>query len=366
MLLKTLDRNHPFKDGVPGRSWLSAFLIRHPELSERIAQNLTMSRASISESSIRNWFSEVKKELILKLLLNIEASRVFNGDESAFMLAPKSQKVFVKKGEKCVYNIIQNDDKECLTTLFVASASGDLAPPLVIFSYKRVPNSIRENMPEGWAAGKSDNGWMNGENFYEYIANIFYPWLVENKVKFPVILYIDGHSSHLTMAVSDFCREKQIILIALHPNATHVLQPLDVSFFHPLKVAWRKVVTDWRMKNNGNKITKENFAKLLKSAIDTLDIKTIMKNGFKTTGLYPFSADAVNYNKLRNKTTGNGGPDDAEPQNDDHNALSVMEKYIDPITLRRFEEVGVDEEWHGDLEDSSLFLVWKSMKSNFL
>jgi len=46
-------------------------------------------------------------------------------------------------------------------------------------------------MPEGWAAGKSDNGWMNGENFYEYIANIFYPWLVENKVKFPVILYID-------------------------------------------------------------------------------------------------------------------------------------------------------------------------------
>jgi len=168
------------------------------------------------------------------------------------------------------------------------------------------------------------------------------------------------------MAVSDFCREKQIILIALHPNATHVLQPLDVSFFHPLKVAWRKVVTDWRMKNNRNKITKENFAKLLKSAIDTLDIKTIMKNGVKTTGLYPFSADVVNYNKLRNKTTGNGGPDDAEPQNDDHNALSVMEKYIDPITLRRFEEVGVDEEWHGDLEDSSLFLVWKSMKSNFL
>jgi len=75
-----------------------------------------MSRASISESSIRNWFSEVEKELILKLLLNIEASRVFNGDESAFMLAPKSQKVFVKKGEKCVYNIIQNDDKFSNTT----------------------------------------------------------------------------------------------------------------------------------------------------------------------------------------------------------------------------------------------------------
>ncbi|CAD6216234.1 GSCOCG00011304001-RA-CDS [Cotesia congregata] len=281
------------------------------------------------------------------------------------MLDPKSQKVFVKKGEKSVYNIIQNDDNECLTTLFVASASGQLAPPLVIFSYKRVPNSIRENMPEGWAAGKSDNGWMNGENFYEYIANIFYPWLVENKVKFPVILYIDGHSSHLTMAVSDFCREKQIVLIALHPNATHILQPLDVAFFHPLKVAWRKVVTDWRMNNNGNKITKENFTTLLKSAVDTLDIRSIMKNAFKTTGLHPFSADAINYNKLRNKTKGNEEQDNASPQSEDHHALTAMEKYIDPVTLRKFEEVDDDEEWDGDLKDSSLFMVWKSMKSNF-
>ncbi|XP_043494007.1 MFS-type transporter clz9-like isoform X2 [Polistes fuscatus] len=294
--------------------WLNGFLNRHPELSKRIAQNLTACRASISEFSIKKWFSEVEIELKQKSLLNIESNRVFNGDESAFMLAPKSDKVFVKK-------------------------AGDLAPPLVVFSYKRVPNNIRENMPHDWAAGKSDNGWMNGENFFEYIANIFYPWLIDNKIKFPVVLYIDGHSSHLTMTVSEFCREKQIVLVALHPNATHILQPLDVSFFHPLKLAWRTVVTDWRMKNNGQKITKEAFASLLKTAVDTLDTRTILGNGFKTTGLFPFSANAINYTKLRNKSTEATNIDEIEaPKDDNRRLLSLFESLMDPNTLKKFTE----------------------------
>ncbi|XP_057339238.1 uncharacterized protein LOC130676762 [Microplitis mediator] len=366
MLLKALNRKHPFSNGVPERSWLSAFLNRHPELSERTAQNLTVSRASISEFSICNWFSEVEKELNKQLLLNIEGDRVFNGDKSSFVLAPKGEKVFVKKGDKSVYNKIQNDYKECLTTLFVASASGNLAPPLVVFSYQRIPNCISENIPEGWVTGKSDSGWMDGENFYEYITNIFYPWLLENKIKFPVILYIDGHSSRLTMAVSDFCREKRIVLITLHPNATHLVQSLDVSFFHPVKLAWQKVISDWRIQNNGDKIKKEMFAKLLKKAVGTLDLKSIMSNGFKTTGLYPLSANAIDYNKFENKSTKSQDVNKIESPEATEETLSTMEKYIDPNTLKKFKEVGIDGEWDGDLKDLSFFMVWKSMQSCFI
>lgn len=37
--------------------------------------------------------------------------------------------------------------------------------------------------------------------------------------------------SHITLHLSNFCREKQIIIVALYPKTIHLLQPLDVSVF---------------------------------------------------------------------------------------------------------------------------------------
>lgn len=48
--------------------------------------------------------------------------------------------------------------------------------------------------------------------------------------------------SHLTLHLSDFCSANGIELIALYPNSTHILQPMDLAVFRPLKVAWRKEV----------------------------------------------------------------------------------------------------------------------------
>ncbi|KAG5887950.1 hypothetical protein JTB14_037343 [Gonioctena quinquepunctata] len=59
MLVKKLKRTNRFTNGRPGRHWYEAFLRRHPEVSLRTSQNLTHSRASISEQKIRQWFSDI-------------------------------------------------------------------------------------------------------------------------------------------------------------------------------------------------------------------------------------------------------------------------------------------------------------------
>ena len=43
-ILKDLKRPNPFTEGRPGQSWYKSFLLRNPGLSERIPQNLTISR----------------------------------------------------------------------------------------------------------------------------------------------------------------------------------------------------------------------------------------------------------------------------------------------------------------------------------
>ncbi|XP_011699230.1 PREDICTED: uncharacterized protein LOC105456698 [Wasmannia auropunctata] len=97
-LITELERKIPFKDNKSGRHWWESFCHRHPDVTPRIAQNLTMNRASTTEDVLKNWFNEVKKHLEKLNLLYIHPSRVFNLDESAFFLIPKADSVLARKG----------------------------------------------------------------------------------------------------------------------------------------------------------------------------------------------------------------------------------------------------------------------------
>jgi len=102
------------------------------------------------------------------------------------------------KGNKNVYNIVNNNEKENLSVLVTGNAAGQLAPPLILFPFQRMPAAISTQMPDDWSYSKSESGWMTGENFYEYITNVFHPWVIKTKIQLPVVLYIDGHASHMT------------------------------------------------------------------------------------------------------------------------------------------------------------------------
>lgn len=176
------------ENGVLGRRWYEGFLKRHQKVRLRTAQNLTKSRASVTEESIKAWFAEVTSYLNNNHYMNVleDPRRIFNFDESAFVLRPKSEKVLVRRNEKCVFNFINNSEKECLTVLLGANAAGDLAPPMTVFAYERVPRSVIDSMPENWAVGKTKKGWMTSEAFYEFMANIFLPWILKQKIERPV------------------------------------------------------------------------------------------------------------------------------------------------------------------------------------
>lgn len=375
-LVTTLGRETPFTNNRPGRHWYESFCRRHAELCNRVAQNLTRARASATESVLRIWFDEVHRHLQKNNLLQIDSSRVFNCDESAFFLCPKAEQVIAKKGSKAVYKVIDGDEKESITTLFMANAEGDMAPPMILYWYKRLPYNVTSKIPSGWSVGSTERGWMTADSFYEYITNVFHPWLLAKNIQMPVLLYVDGHSSHLTMPLSNFCRKNGIELIALYPNATHILQPLDVSLFHPLKQSWKKTVDKWRLNNAPQRIRKEHFAPLLKEAVDSINFADIVKKGFECCGLWPFSADSVNYNILNknkkketrieqqcelivNETPESNSEEDYKKQ------LTFFEKNIDKDLLREFKQAELNESpvLLADVTNYGLYKYWIKIKT---
>lgn len=255
-----------------------------------------------------------------------------------------------------VYEIEPGTSKEAITTLFTFSAAGVVLTPLIVFAYVRIPNNITDSVPDDFAVDKSATGWMNQDIFYDYIKNTFHPDLVKNKIKFPVILFVDGHASHLSYKLSELCTGLKIELICLPPNATRIMQPADVSCFKPIKNSWADAVTVWRRTNIDQILTKKRFAKILKIVCDNFITKETITNGFRASGLYPFDENAIDYTKCLGKKLINQSNDTNEKSTTDEEL--PLQIAIDSI---RFREIVGEPKWR----ELSEFEVGNPCSSDF-
>lgn len=162
--------------------------------------SVTSASAVVSEKDIKKWFHEIEIYLREQNLFEIlsDPKRVLNGDETYFLLCAKTGVVLAPKGAKNVYEVDHGQAKTSLTVMFTFRASGELTPPMVIFPCKRLPAEISSKIPTAWGIGLSDNGWMKTEIFCDYIEKVLYPYLIETETVFPVIIFGDGHKTHLT------------------------------------------------------------------------------------------------------------------------------------------------------------------------
>ena len=92
----------PFKNNTPGRKWFEGFMKRHPKLSLKKCEHLSKTRAAVTETFIRNWFSEVTlllKDNVVDLEVLTDPVRIFNMDETAMCLAPKGGLFISERGQ---------------------------------------------------------------------------------------------------------------------------------------------------------------------------------------------------------------------------------------------------------------------------
>ena len=225
-----------------------------------------------------------------------DPNRIFNANETCVQLCPKTGKVVGMRGWRDIYEVAPGPEKSSLTFLGTICANGQIVTPMVIYPYIRIPNYISKLVPEDFYMASSESGWMRSETFYEFIANAFLPWLHENNVEKPVVLFVDGHKTHLTLQVSMLCEDKSIILYLVPPNTTHILQPADVSVFKPFKDYWRDEVLQFQSKAVNSTVMRENVAPLISNILKRIKPDSIV-NGFRATGLYPLNPDAVDYRK---------------------------------------------------------------------
>ncbi|KAG5873085.1 hypothetical protein JTB14_011110 [Gonioctena quinquepunctata] len=151
----------------------------------------------------------------------------------------------------------------------------------------RVPPRTRYN--------RSKSGWFDSYCFEDWVHSVAIPYL--RKLPGKKILIGGNVSSHLSIQSIEECFANNISFIFLPSNSTHLMQPLDVAFFPPLKCAWRKIVEHYKKGPGRNEsgIPNNVFPSLMRKLLESIEdnrSKNIIAR-FEKCGVIPLNADKV-------------------------------------------------------------------------
>src|SRR5215469_16473188 len=95
-------------------------------------------------------------------------------------------------------------------------------PPMLIFKRKRMTDLLLRGSPPGSIGGCSDNGWINSDLFVKWLQHFIAS--VKASVTNRVLLILDGHSSHKSLAAIELARSTGVSMVCLPPHTTHRMQ----------------------------------------------------------------------------------------------------------------------------------------------
>lgn len=278
---------HPFDEQkkLAGKDWAYKFVQKYG-LSLRTPNPTSLARMmGFNKTQIDIFFgnlSKLYKEHIFP------PGSVYNMDESGISTVPnKIPKIVSTKGKKLVGKISSAERGETVTLVCAMSAAGNFVAPAFIFPRKRMKNELMDGSPPESIGLCSDSGYINSTLFIEWLKHF------QSKVRadkdHPVLLILDNHSSHRSLEAVLYCRENSIHLLTIPPHSSHRLQPLDRSYFKPLKTLYADECDRWLTTNPGRQITHFQIAKILGRAYERCSTMDKGVKAFETCGIYPMN-----------------------------------------------------------------------------
>lgn len=265
-----------------GVGWYKRFLGRHSELTGRVAQNLSRARNEVSKEYIDSLFWTMAKLVIED---RVDATRIFNVDETAFLSRAKSRRVVAVRGSPNVWSKTISTSFH-LTIVACASAAGLVIPPTFLLPGERVRREILDAcaVPDA-VVTTTKTGFINGSTFETWLR--WFASHVPDDIQRPLVLVMDGYRCHYSYETVEVAASVGVLLVCLPANATHLLQPLDVSVFASMKKHIRRLVHSHMLATGTVNITKTEAIRIGSEAWLACNFSKNIVSGFKTTGLYP-------------------------------------------------------------------------------
>jgi hypothetical protein len=286
-----LSKTPPLSLRPIGNRWIDRFRARHPDILSVWTRQIEHARHDATSSeALETWFDAVTE---LRIAHHYPPECIYNMDESGFAVGTsQSSRALVSIREKSSWKVIVGR-QEWITAIECVSAAGAAIPPLIIFKAQHTNTAwIPAHTSRDWRFSTSNSGWTSDSHAYEWITTVFEPETRPEDPQARRLLIMDGHGSHMTANVIAYCMERAIDLLILPPHCSHILQPLDVSVFSPLKRALA-AETDAVARLDAGRVSRVEWTQMYIRARDKAFTGANIKSGWRNTGLEPLSPIVV-------------------------------------------------------------------------
>ena len=232
-------------------------------------------------------------------LYRIQPSQLFNCDEKGIIMGRATAHtkgiVDATAGRRRRHYARGNSNRESATALKTISAAGTVLPPFFVLNGARHSVGWYTDLAEEEATfAVQANATMDIELGMAYMADHFdkYSATVASGSRGYRMLIVDGHKSHMSWQVVQYCLDHRIRLLCLPPHSTHELQPLDVGVFSSLQGYYGDAVNDWIYEHDTggrDKIRKVEFLHLYLQARKKAFTPECIRQAFRSTGIYPLN-----------------------------------------------------------------------------
>ncbi|KAF8221739.1 DDE-domain-containing protein, partial [Tricholoma matsutake] len=210
---------------------------------------------------------------------------IYGMDESGFPPSHQGmEQVIGRRGLKIQHKAGSVNHKN-VTALVTICADRMTLKPTIIFKGR--------NFMKSW-----ENGWTDGGLALEWMKKDFDPQTKEKAAGETRVLLMDGHSSHYTADLLEYCLENDIKVIGYPPHCTHALQGLDVVCFVKMKVAWKEEINAFEELHRWS-VDKGDFCGVFGRAYILAFTKENIEAAFAATGIHPFDPNVVRPEQMK-------------------------------------------------------------------
>ena len=180
---------------------------------------------------------------------------------------------------------IQPGNREQAIAIYYVATDGYVLPLFLYVQgrYYLAPQYRDGYIPSDWKVKPTKNGWTDNETGLEWLKH-FDQYTKGRRKGIQRILVLDGHKSYVNAEFNEYYKENNIITLCLPLYLSYLTQPLDISLFIALKVAYGAMISSL-VKMHITYITKDDFFPAFKAIFLKAFTLEIVARGFRGSRL---------------------------------------------------------------------------------
>lgn len=135
-------------------------------------------------------------------------------DETGITTVQKPDRIVAKKQMRPI-GALTSAERGTLVTIAVAV---NALPPMFVPRQRYSDHFVRDG-PPGMVGSGNPSGWMQEAQYLLFLKH--FQQNTRSTPENKVLLLIENHPSHVTIAALDFCKENGIIVLSFPPHCSH-------------------------------------------------------------------------------------------------------------------------------------------------